>query len=192
MNSWFFVLKLKSSATVNSEAILTILWDAYKNGVEEVRTAAICDEAMKRFNKSRKTVENTMPSLKRGKAPKILAAGRGKVSLSPAEIQRRQQADAPASIPNRTLSEMGGEIKRSQSLPAICLPPNESPEGKVGGKDSPQGKTSGDNQTPLPDSDLLVPPPVGGMAPPKTLKSVLPGDDDPHWGPRPDPSELPF
>ena len=168
------------------DAILTILWDNYRNGVKEVRTAAICDEAMARFNKTRKTVENTLPNLKRGKTPKVVTAGRGRVSLSPAEIQKRQQAEGPAFIPNRTLSKTGGERKRSQSTPGSCLPPNESPKGKVGENRSPQGKSSGETQIPLPDSVLTHYHPVREKTPQRTFQSVLPGDDDPNWGPRPD------
>ena len=103
------------------DAILSILWDYYRNGVKEVRTAALCDEALARFNKTRKTVENTLPNLKRGNAPKVVTAGRGRVSLSQAEIQRRQQAEGPASISYRTLSEMGGG-NNENTVPSYILP----------------------------------------------------------------------
>ena len=103
------------------DAILTILWDNYQNGVKELRTAAICDAAKARFNKTRKTVENTLPNLKRGKTPKVVTAGRGRVSLSPAEIQKRQQAEGRESIPNRTLSKTGGG-KKEKAVHARILP----------------------------------------------------------------------
>ncbi len=94
---------------------------------------------MARFNKTRKTVENTLPNLKRGKTPKVVTAGRGRVSLSPAEIQKRQQAEGPTFIPNRSLSKTGGKVEENRS---------------------PQGKSSGETQIPLPDSVLTHYPPL--------------------------------
>ena len=163
------------------DAIVTILWDAYQNNIEQVKTSELCDEAMSRFNRSRKTVMNTLGGMSGGKAPLIVRPGRGKVALSPAEIQRRSR-----DYPNRTLSQMGGYIERTQSATGKSECPNESPGTNVGTNSMSQGQTSGQDQINLPDCDLTESPPVRGTAPPKTLPSILKGDDDPAWGPRPD------
>ena len=48
------------------------------------------------------------------------------------------------------------------------------------------GEIVGGNPNPAALKRSATLPPAAEKAPLKTCQSVLPGDDDPHWGPRPD------
>lgn len=98
-----------------ADAILTILWDAHRNGLESLSTAEVQEQAMRRFQRPRKTVENTLGAIAgSGKGPnptKVIKPRRGRYALAPAERQRREAAEAAAGVnllPNKALPFSGG------------------------------------------------------------------------------------
>ena len=179
------------------EAILTILWEAHCNGQQNVSTQGLKDEALRRFQRSWKTVENTLPKLTgtgKGKGPsKVLRVGKGRYALTPAEIQRKRVQSEPGGIARTHVKgpyESGGDCTKPIATTTKTTPPIEPPTGGTGGNGSadqpPTGGLIGGCQIPLVDSDLGPLPPVGqgclAHAPEASLlSSFLPGDDDPHW-----------
>jgi RecA-family ATPase len=149
------------------EAILAVMWEAHKRGVEALRTGELVDEVWSRHKKPRKTVENTLARISgTGKGPNptpLVKPRRGVLALSPREIQRR------SSSPNRGVGEMGGGMSRTPAAQAFYAPPIESP---TGGNETPTGESVGGEYNPGGDCDLRVPPPVGGRAP----LQLMPGD----------------
>ena len=168
-----------------AEAILTILWDAYQRGVESVSGGELRAEASIRFDRSHKTVENTLGKIAgTGKGPKptpVIRPKRGRYALAPAEIERRTSRTGS---PNRGGGEMGGVYSKPIPAQGVWSPPIETPTGGSGGLGEPPkpppGEVIGETQTTLHAWDLPESPPGRGMAPPYWDD----GDDDPHWGPR--------
>jgi RecA-family ATPase len=149
------------------EAILAVMWEAHRRGVEALRTGELVDEVWARHKKPRKTVENTLARISgTGKGPNptpLVKPRRGVLALSPREIQRRSSSS------NRGVGEMGGGMSRTPAAQAFYAPPIESP---TGGNETPTGDWVGGEYNPGGDCDLRIPPPVGGRAP----LQLMPGD----------------
>ena len=193
-----------------ADAVLTILWEAHQRGLSSVSGRELKSEAVARFNRSHKTVENTLGKITgTGKGPKpspVIRPRHGAYALAPAEIQKRMAGEASTS--NRTLSLMGGVSIKQTAAQGVWAPPIGSPDGGFGGFPIPPvppvGASIGDRQTAGHHSDLTEIPPDGGSTPPETDPDlpppsqaglpikVLPSiplhpvvdDDDPHWAPR--------
>ena len=194
-----------------ADAVLTILWEAHQRGLSSVSGRELKSEAVARFNRSHKTVENTLGKITgTGKGPKpspVIRPRHGAYALAPAEIQKRMAGEA--SSPNRTLSLMGGVSIKQTAAQGVWAPPIGSPDGGFGGFPIPPvppvGASIGDRQTADHHSDLTEIPPDGGSTPPETdpdlapssqaglpievpqliqLHPVVDDDDDPHWAPR--------
>ena len=84
------------------DAICNVLWEAYERGVDSIRTGELIDEVWTRYRKTRKTAENSFPSLMVKGSARMIRPRRGRYGLSPAEIQKR------SSPPNRDPYVMGG------------------------------------------------------------------------------------
>jgi hypothetical protein len=179
------------------DAILTILWDAHRNGLESMSTAEVQEAAMRRFQRSRKTVENTLGAIAgSGKGPnpsKVIKPRRGRYALAPAERQRREAAEVPPDekqLPYRAPCQSGGEGIKSIGMTEKNKPPIEPPDGGTGGnanpRPNPRGELIGGYQNPVPASDLgLTPPDEGTWGGAESVHpAFLPGEDDPHWPPR--------
>ena len=178
-----------------SEAILTVLWDAYLNDVHQLKKKAISDEVFDRFKRAHKTVEHTLSSISgtgKGNNPTpLIRKGGGFYALAPHEIQRRL---ASTSSPNRGVGEMGGGLSKSLAAQEVCHTPYDTPIGGFSEKAKPPktpiGGALGGDQIPVPICDLTQTPPVE-----RTYIGEIASDDDPHWPPRPKPQDeepLPF
>lgn len=154
------------------DAILEVLWSAYQNGIESVRTHELLDEVFQRFKKTRKTAENSIPDLMQKGNQRMVRPRRGRYALSPAEIQRRTTS------PNRDLYEMGGGLSKSLGMTDKTKPPCQSPEGEIGGNAKPpvipQGETSGGCLIPVVATVLPIPPPICDGSIGQTDESNLP------------------
>ncbi len=118
------VLKLAEEVEVIGncgDAICSTLWDAYKRGIDSVRTSELIDEVWARHKKTSKTVENSFPSLMVKGSARIVRPRRGRYALSPAEIQKR------SALPNRDPYEMGGGISKSIDMTEETKPPFNPP-----------------------------------------------------------------
>ena len=168
------------------EALLTIAWNAYCNGVEVITKKELSNEAFARFKYSSKTVENTLAKVtgngKGNDGKPLIRKGRGLYSMAPHEIQRRE------ALRNRTLSLKGGGSSKPTARQGVCLPPKQPPEGGTRGDAKPPsntvGGTVGGEQMHLCNKDVSHFPPGGGVAPPRTHKPFTACDDDPYWPPR--------
>ena len=164
------------------DAVITILYDAHRNGVEAITTKSLMDEAFTRFKKARKTVENTLGRITgtgKGNNPKpVIRKGRGKYALAPHEIQRLDQLSC-----NRAPYEMGGVISKSIGMTGISKPPIETPEGETGGNANPQGETVGGIENSVTAPLLSLSPPVTERVPLQASQPVsyLRGEPDPFW-----------
>ena len=194
-----------------ADALLAILWEAHQRGLSSVSGRELKSEAVARFNRSHKTVENTLGKITgTGKGPKpspVIRPRHGAYALAPAEIQKRIAGEAAA--PNRTLSLMGGGSIRPIAAQGVWAPPIGCPGGGFGGLPIPPippvGVSIGDEPTADHHSDLTEIPPDGGSTPPEPdpdlapssqaglpievpqliqLHPVVDDDDDPHWAPR--------
>ena len=194
-----------------AEAVMTILWEAHQRGVSSVSGRELKSEAVAKYNRSHKTVENTLGKITgTGKGPKpspVIRPKHGAYALAPAEIQRRMAGEA--ATPNRSLSLMGGVSIKQTAAQGVWAPPIGSPGGGFGGLPippiPPMGVSIGGDQIADHHSDLTEPPPDGGSTPPETapdlalssqadlpikvpppvpLHPVVDDDDDPHWAPR--------
>jgi len=153
-----------------SEAITAILWDAYQSGCKKVQTKAVIDEAYTRFQKSSKTVRNTLGSMSNGRHPKIVKPSRGWLALAPAEIQRLQRVSQD-SLSYRGPYESGGIRERSQSERGFKQCPDLYPDRDFGTNETSQssrsislGHSSGQRQIPFPGCNLdKVPPEMDGL-----------------------------
>jgi hypothetical protein len=148
-----------------TDALLTILWEAHQSGQSGLRGIDLKTEALVRFNRSSRTVENTLGKIAgsgRGPTPTpVIRTGRGRYSLAPAEIERRTAAN-----PNRTPPFSGGGCTKSIAAQGVYPPPLETPDGGIGGFENPPlnplGVSKGGDQTPTPNWDLPQIPPDGG------------------------------
>jgi len=193
-----------------AEAVMTILWEAHQRGVSSVSGRELKSEAVAKYNRSHKTVENTLGKITgTGKGPKpspVIRPKHGAYALAPAEIQRRMAGEA--ATPNRSLSLMGGVSSKQTAAQGVLAPPIGSPDGGFGGLPippiPPMGVSIGGDQIADHHSDLTEPPPDGGSTPPETapdlalssqadlpikVSPLIPlhqvvDDDDPHWAPR--------
>ena len=157
-----------------ADAVLAILWEAHQRGVSSVSGRELKAEAVARFNRSHKTVENTLGKITgTGKGPKpsvVIRPRHGAYALAPAEIQRRMAGEGE--ISNRTLSLVGGVSTKPTAAQGVWIPPIETPDGGFGGLPIPPippvGVSIGGSQIADHDSDLMETPPGGGSAPPET------------------------
>jgi hypothetical protein len=148
-----------------ADALLTILWEAHRSGHSSLKGSELKAEALARFNRSSKTVENTLGKLAgsgKGATPTpVIRAGRGRYALAPAEIERRTAANPYKSPP---LS--GGICIKSIAAEGIYPLPIDPPDGGIGKFENfpptPLGISIGRDQTPAPDWDLPQIPPSGG------------------------------
>ena len=197
------------------DAILQVFWAAHRNGKDVLTVKGLQDEVFAKYGKSRKTVENTLRDLvgsATGPKPKpLIRVERGRLKLSPLEIQAREaqllaqgqagpcrfaQPDDELlpSAPNRGVGGMGGETSKSIAAQGTWSSPIETPEREAGGnafpREPPAGGLMGEGHSPSVPMDLVSSPPLerglqGGLA-----DSI----DPPHpWGearPRPHPERL--
>ena len=148
-----------------ADALLTILWEAHRNGHSSLKGSELKAEALARFNRSAKTVDNSLGQLAgSGKGPTptpVIRTGRGRYALAPAEIERRTAAN-----PYRSPPLSGGICIKSIAAEGIYPLPIELPDGKIGKSENfpifPSGISIGRDQTPAPDWDLPQIPPEGG------------------------------
>ena len=198
------------------DAILEIFRAAHRNGKDVLTVKGLQDEVFAKYGKSRKTVENTLRDLVgSGTGPKptqLIRVNRGRLKLSPLEIQAReapllaQDQAGPCrsaqpddellpSAPNRGVGGMGGETSKSIAAQGTWSSPIETPEREAGGnafpREPPAGGLMGEGHSPSVPMDLGSSPPLergllGGLA-----DSI----DPPHpWGearPRPHPEREP-
>jgi hypothetical protein len=122
------------------DAILTILWDAHRSGLESLSTGEVKEAAMRRFQRSRKTVENTLGAIAgsgRGPNPsKVIRPRRGRYALAPAERQRREATEAPPGekqLPYKAPCKSGGEGTKSIGMTEKTNPLLKPPMGVIGG-----------------------------------------------------------
>lgn len=159
-------LVVTSGETVGTcrDAILDVMWTAYRKGREVLTLQGIQDEVFARHGRSRKTVENTIGRLVgsgAGPAPApLIKAGRGRYKLTPREIQAREapllahdqdvaassaQLDGEtSSFPNRGVGFKGGVIGKSIPAQSVCNPPIKPPDLGSGGFDSPRQSPEGE------------------------------------------------
>jgi len=157
------------------DALLTILWEAHQRGSSSVSGRELKAEAVARFNRSHKTVENTLGKITgTGKGPKpspVIRPRHGAYALAPAEIQKRMAGESP--IPNRTLYLTGGVYSKPTAAQGVYVPPIQTPIGGIGGIGKPpfppSGGSIGGTQTQGHNSGLPNPPPDGGSTPPNTI-----------------------
>ena len=154
-------LKVKDSVEVVGncgDAVLEVLWEAHQRGVDSLRTGELIDEVFVRFKKTRKTVENSFPSLMVKGSARMIRPRRGRYALSPSEIQAR------SSSLYRGLYVTGGGLSKSIDMTEEIQPPDQYPDAYIGGNaNTPNplsGETSGGLQTPVVVSDLALSPPV--------------------------------
>jgi len=156
-----------------ADAVLTILWEAHQRGVSSVSGRELKAEAVARFNRSHKTVENTLGKITgTGKGPNpspVVRPRHGAYALSPKEIQKRAGGEQP--LPNRTLSLTGGVSSKPTAAQGVWTPPIETPDGGFGGLPIPPippvGVSIGGSQIAGHDSDLGEIPPGGEGIPPQ-------------------------
>lgn len=179
------------------EALVKILWEARQRGLEVLSTGQLVQESLQRFNRSRKTVENTLGSKATSAAfprpgMRIVKRRKGFYGLAPAEIQRREAAMA-AGDGGSSSPPIGVSIERGVLMPdplqqqQLGHPPTVPPGGLSGGgaaegaepPTTPRGVPSGGGETAVTDSDLPPPPPMGHG--PHTREAA---SDGPIWGSR--------
>jgi hypothetical protein len=155
-----------------ADALLTILWEAHQRGCNSVSGRELKAEAVVRFNRSHKTVENTLGKItgtgKGAKPSPVIRPKHGAYALAPAEIQKRMAAELQ--IPNRDLSLTGGVYGKPTAAQGVYVSPIQTPIGGIGGIDKPpfppSGESIGGTQTQGHNSGLPEPPPDGGSTPP--------------------------
>ena len=156
-----------------ADAVLAILWEAHQRGVSSVSGRELKAEAVARFNRSHKTLENTLAKITgRGDGPNpsaVIRPRHGAYALSPKEIQKRTAGEG--SVSNRALSFVGGISTKPTAAQGVWTPPGQTPDGGFGGLPVPPippvGVSMGGGQIEAHDSDLLEIPPDGGGAPPE-------------------------
>ena len=123
-----------------ADAVLAILWEAHQRGVSSVSGRELKAEAVARFNRSHKTVENTLGKITgRGDGPNpsaVIRPRHGAYALSPKEIQKRTAGGG--GISNRALSLVGGFLPKRLQRKAFGHPPTKPPPGGSGVCQSPQ------------------------------------------------------
>ncbi len=179
------------------EALVRILWEARQRGLEVLSTGHLIQEAFQRFQRSRKTVENTLGSKATSATfprpgMRIVKRRKGYYGLAPAELQRREAAIA--AVDGGSSSPLiGVSIERGVLMPDPLPqqpsghPPTVPPGGLSGGGGSqgsnppvtPRGVASGSDQTAVTDSDLPTTPPMGHG--PHTREAA---SNPPIWGSR--------
>ena len=142
------VLRPEVEVVGNCEtAIRIVLSDALKNGIRELKTANLINEVHARFQKSKKTVENTLGSMvgsgKGNKPTPLIRPRHGFVAFSPLEIQRLS-----ISISIGGVGEMGGVYSKSIPAQSVCQTPYDF---KIGGLSPETLPAQGVCQTPDPN-----------------------------------------
>lgn len=161
-----------------AEAIIEILWEAYRNGRVTLSTQGLKDEARARHNYSAKTVENTLGQHAgngKGANPKpILKVRRGVYALTPKELESRE-----ASL--RGWGELGGGNRKSTAAQSIYQPPYQTPSHNFGGNatnmQTPKGNAVGGTQTRSATAGLPLTPPDARAAPHPVKSHTIIGDD---------------
>jgi hypothetical protein len=171
------------------DAILEIFWAAHRNGKDVLTVKGLQDEVFAKYGKSRKTVENTLRGLVgSGTGPNptpLIRVNRGRLKLSPLEIQAREapllaqvqagpcrsaQPDDELlpSAPNRGVGGMGGETSKSIAAQWTLSPPIETPEREAGGnafpREPPVEGLMGEGHSPFLPMDVGSSPPFGAGA----------------------------
>ena len=154
-----------------TDVVLTILWEADQRGVTSVHGRELKAEALARYNRSHKTVENTLGKITgTGAGPnpsKVIRPRHGAYALAPKELAKR--VGAAEADPYRDQVILGGVSTKTLAAQSINPPPIETPIGGFGGFESPHqtpmGESMGGDQTPVRASDSPNTPPDIGTTP---------------------------
>ena len=127
------------------DIIVEIMWDAYQRDVPVVSRKGLVDEALAAYQRSAKTVDNTLGALVKDRA--IVRKGKGRYALAPATLQRLQSS-------NRDPYIEGRNKEKTQSVTGVCSLPGTLPDVQNGNNELPTGNSPGNNQIPVHNSDL--------------------------------------
>ena len=170
LNMCGFVLSPEVEKVGNcEEAILEILFDAYKRGIEWVAKKDMVNEAMGAYGLKEKTVNNSLTPLCRSR--KITRKGPGRYSLTPGQIQLMENVAS-----NRAPSIEGRNMGETQSPTGVLPVPDCFPVAQAGNCDFPHGNSPGIASIPVTATDLGGCPPGEDL--PLTGGPFDPGDFD--------------
>lgn len=74
-----------------AEAVIDVLWRFHQAERIDTSISSLINECFTKYNKTDKTVRNTLGTLTKGKSPRVIKKRRGYYALSPGEIQRQNQ-----------------------------------------------------------------------------------------------------
>ena len=157
INMCGFVLSPEVEKVGNcEEAILEILFNAYKRGIEWVAKKDMVNEAMGAYSLKEKTVNNSLAPLHSSR--KIRRKGLGRYALTPGQIQLMENAAS-----NRAPSIEGRNMGKTQSLTGVSPVPDCFSDAQSGNCDLLDGNSSGTASIPVAATDL------GGCPPDEEL-----------------------
>lgn len=176
------------------QEIMHALTQAAVDGRRGVSRIELMGLARDQWGYAEKTVDKALSRLMDGPRPRVVKLGRGHYGLPEHDRRRAQEASSLNASPIR-----GGENPETQvregDLPSLrqtlpCDTSGVSHQPLVSGL--PMGGNGGGISDPLPANGSQPNSPSKGRkhiqgSPTYTYdptRSVLPGDDDPHWGPR--------